>query len=128
MSSTVTSSTRFLMMFKAKLPVRVVYGIVIRKSAMPFLLAADVVGNPRDDRQHDRSEDGRHEVGDTESWREPRGQLEHDGVEDDEEEAKRDDCQRQREENEDRLDQRVQQSENQRGDGERNDRTIVKSR
>src|SRR3954447_3650426 len=96
-------------------------------SAPPFVLASDAVGDPRNDAQHDRADDGRNEVVDAEAGSDPRRQLELDRVEDDEEESERDDRQRQRQHEEDRTDDRVEQAEEQRGDGERNDGAVVKA-
>jgi hypothetical protein len=89
-------------------------------------LAADAISDPRDDGQDDGANDGGHEVVDAESRRKPRRQLEHDGIENDEEEPERDNRQRQREKKEDRPHDRIQQAEDQCRDREGHDRMVVK--
>src|SRR6266550_7398871 len=115
MSRTVTPSTRFLMMFTRP----VVYSTLF--------FASNAIGRQRNQSQDDRANAGRDEVIDPEAGDQPGRQLEDDSVQDDQKKTEREDGQRKREDEEDRLDDRVQEPENEGRDGERRPRSRVES-
>src|SRR5437870_10180134 len=122
MSRTVTPSTRFLMMFTRA----VVYSTVPITSRSLFA-APDAMCDQRNQAEDDRADARRDEVVDLEARYEPRRQLEHDPVQDDQKKPEGQDRQRQSEDEKDRLHDRIEQPQNQRRDGRRRPGTGVKS-